>query len=164
MEASTDITDANHDLPGNIDTQGDTRDLLTIVIAGQRFGIPILQVQDVLGETTVTRIPLAPPEVAGSLNLRGRIVTAIDVRKRLGLEKHKDARASMSVVVEHENELYSLIIDEIGDVMRLKNIDFKPTPGTLDPIWRDVSSGIYRLDEELLVVLDVPKFLSTVHT
>ncbi|NCT40983.1 MAG: chemotaxis protein CheW [Alphaproteobacteria bacterium] len=140
-----------------------SRDLLTIVIAGQRFGIPILQVQDVLGEQKVTKIPLAPPEVAGALNLRGRIVTAINVRCRLGLERGDVTRANMSVVVEHDNELYSLIIDEIGDVMRLKNKDFKPTPGTLDPVWREISSGVYRLDGEILVVLDVPRFLGTIH-
>ena len=152
----------NSDSP---DDKRKSRDLLTIMIAGQRFGIPILQVQDVLGEQSVTRIPLAPPEVAGSLNLRGRIVTAINARKRLGLERdHTVPHGSMSVVVEHDEELYSLIIDEIGDVMRLKNKDFKPTPGTLDPIWRDVSSGVYRLKDELLVVLDIPKFLETLHT
>ena len=142
----------------------ETRDLLTILIAGQRFGIPILQVQDVLGESRVTKIPLARPEIAGVLNLRGRIITAINVRKGLGLGEADHERTRMSVVVEHENELYSLIIDEIGDVMSLKNKDLKPVPGTLDPVWRDVSCGIYRLDKELLVLLDVPKFLSTVHT
>lgn len=164
MEASAEMNDTADNMPGSVDGLGESRDLLTIVIAGQRFGIPILQVQDVLGDTIVTKIPLAPPEVAGSLNLRGRIVTAINVRKRLGLAAQTDTRTTMSVVVEHENELYSLIIDEIGDVMRLKNSNFKPTPGTLDPTWREVSSGVYRLDEEILVVLDVPKFLSTVHS
>ena len=149
----------------SLDDKSESRDLLTIMIAGQRFGIPILQVQDVLGEQSVTKIPLAPPEVAGSLNLRGRIVTAINARKRLGLERdHTTPHGSMSVVVEHDEELYSLIIDEIGDVMRLKNKDFKPTPGTLDPTWRDVSSGVYRLKDELLVVLDIPKLLETLHT
>lgn len=149
---------------------GQSKDFLTLVIAGQRFGIPIMQVQDVLGSHSVTRIPLAPPEVAGSLNLRGRIVTAISMRKRLGLDDpkedqhaHGDTINKMSVVVEHENELYSLIIDEIGDVMTLKDKDFEPTLGTLDPVWKAISSGIYRLSDELLIVLDVPKFLSTVH-
>lgn len=165
MDAATDTHDLEVGLPGTLDGASKSRDLLTIVIAGQRFGIPILQVQDVLGEQKVTKIPLAPPEVSGSLNLRGRIVTAINVRKRLDLDKDADTpHASMSVVVEHEEELYSLVIDEIGDVMRLKNKDFKPTPGTLDPTWRDISSGVYQLDGELLVVLDVPKFLSSVHT
>ncbi len=159
------IDTANNNLTYNaLSNSEGARDLLTIVIAGQRFGIPILQVQDVLGEQRVTKIPLAPPEVAGSLNLRGRIVTAINVRKRLGLERAEGKQTNMSVVVEHEGELYSLIIDEIGDVMRLHNRDFKPTPGTLDPVWREISSGVYRLEEELLVVLDVPKFLNTVHS
>ncbi len=162
MQADT-ISSSNNALSTAIGDTTHSRDLLTLVIAGQRFGIPILQVQDVLGEQAVTKIPLAPPEVAGSLNLRGRIVTAINMRKRLGLEQlHQDAHSGMSVVVEHENELYSLVIDEIGDVMRLNNKDFKPTPGTLDPTWREIASGIYQLDEELIVVLDVAKFLSSI--
>ncbi len=143
---------------------GQSKDFLTFVIADQRFGIPILQVQDVLGEQRVTHIPLAPAEVAGSLNLRGRIVTAINMRNRLGINAVQDAEANMSVVVEHENELYSLIIDEIDDVMTLRNRDFEPTPATLDSGWRDIASGVYRLKDELLVVLDVPKFLNTVQT
>lgn len=143
---------------------GQAKDFLTVMIAGQRFGIPILQVQDVLGEQKVTHIPLAPPEVAGSLNLRGRIVTAINMRKRLDIENtSSEAQSNMSVVVEHDNELYSLIIDAIGDVMTLKNRAFEPTPATLDATWREIASGIYRLDGELLVVLDVPKFLNTIH-
>lgn len=139
------------------------KEYLTILIGEQRFGIPILQVQDVLRQQAVTRIPLAPPEIAGSLNLRGRIVTAIDVRKRLGMPPATSAQ-KMSVVVEHDNELYSLIIDRVGDVMNLEDDIYEPTPSTLDPAWRDISSGIYRLKGELLIILDVPKFLMSVHT
>lgn len=138
-------------------------DFLTIFIAGQIFGIPVLQVQDVLGAQRVTRIPLATPEVAGSLNLRGRIVTAIDVRCRLGLPRRETSQREMSVVVELEGELYSLIIDEVGDVMSLDSENFEGTPATLDPVWRNVSAGIYRLEKQLLVVLDVPKLLDKVH-
>lgn len=142
---------------------GLSKEFLTIIIGDQRFGIPILQVQDVLGEQRVTKIPLAPPEVAGSLNLRGRIVTAIDVRCRLGLApRTADDRPEMGVVVEHESELYSLIIDKVGDVLKLKDENFESTPATLDSLWREISSGVYRLDGELLVILDVPKFLSSV--
>lgn len=145
-------------------SRGQSREFLTIIIAGQRFGIPILQVQDVLSQQRVTRVPLAPSEVAGSLNLRGRIVTAIDVRRRLGIgPREKDGTREMSVVVEHDGELYSLIIDQVGDVMTLHDDHFENTPGALDPAWREISSGIYRLDGELLIVLDVPKFLNTVH-
>lgn len=154
-------TDHRDDITGLQDTK--SKEFLTIVIANQRFGIPILQVQDVLGGQAVTKIPLAPPEVAGSLNLRGRIVTAIDVRCRLGVEQRDEGENEMGVVVEHENELYSLIIDRVGDVLKLNDESFENTPATLDPLWREISSGIYRLDEELLVILDVPKFLSTVH-
>lgn len=144
---------------------GATTDLLTVMIGGQRFGIPILQVQDVLGEQTVTKVPLAPPEVAGSLNLRGRIVTAIDVRTRLALPPYEDSsHKRMGVVVEHDHELYSLVIDKVGDVMSLSGDDFESNPPTLDPLWREVSAGIYRLQGELLVVLDIPRLLNVGHT
>jgi purine-binding chemotaxis protein CheW len=143
-------------------TDGQARDFLTVIIANQRFGLPILQVHDVLGRQKVTKIPLAPPEVAGSLNLRGRIVTAIDVRRRLGLAPNENKTNEMSVVVEHEAELYSLVIDNVGDVMQLHDRDFEGNPATLDPLWREVSLGIYRLHEELLVTLDVPKLLDSV--
>ncbi len=143
---------------------GVTRDYLTIMIGDQIFGIPILQVQDVLGEQKVTRVPLAPPAVAGSLNLRGRIVTAIDVRTCLGMprrEKSNDQRQEMSVVVENQNELYSLMIDRVGDVMSLQERDYENNPSTLDPQWRSVCQGIYRLKDRLLVVLDVPRLLES---
>ena len=140
----------------------ENKDFLTIMIAGQLFGIPVLQVQDVLGQQTVTRIPLAPPQVAGALNLRGRIVTAINVRRCLGLDDLPDQKKkTMSVVVENEGELYSLIIDSVGDVLALKETAFEPNPPTLDLLWRSVSLGVYRLDGKLLVILDVNKLLMT---
>lgn len=141
-----------------------TKEYLTIFVADQMFGIPILQVQDVLGDQRVTRVPLAPPEVAGSLNLRGRIVTAIDVRKRLSVKPAETIMKQLSVVVEHEHELYSLIIDRVGDVLSLPDDQFENNPGTLDPAWRDVSVGIYRLKKTLLVILDVPRLLESIHT
>lgn len=137
------------------------REFLTIRLADQMFGIPILQVQDVLGSQKITRIPLAPPAIAGSLNLRGRIVTAIDVRACLGmppLQRDKGAQ-EMSVVVESQGELYSLMIDKVGDVLSVDNADFEKSPATLDPQWRAVCQGIYRLKGSLLVILDVPKLL-----
>ncbi len=138
---------------------GNRKEFLTIKIDGQMFGIPILQVQDVLGEVKVTRIPLAPPQVSGSLNLRGRIVTAIDVRKCLGLPQMETADTRMSVVVVHDDELYSLIIDNVGDVLTLEDKDFEQNPATLDIVWKSVSLGVYRLDNQILVILDVPKLL-----
>jgi purine-binding chemotaxis protein CheW len=132
-------------------------EFVTMIIAGQLFGIPVLQVQDVLGPQRIARIPLAPPWVAGALNLRGRIVTAIDVRRRLGLEKSGQQGTEMSIVIEHGNELYSLIVDEIGEVMSCRAETIGPTPPTLDPQWREISQGIVQLDRSLLVILDVQK-------
>jgi len=136
----------------------DTEDFVTFIIADQLFGIPVLKVQDVLSAHNITRIPLAPPEIAGSLNLRGRIVTAMDVRLRLGLPPRGEG-ASMSIVAEHEGELYSLMVDSVGEVLALKSSDWERNPPTLDPKFRDYSLGIYRLDGELLVVLDVNRLL-----
>lgn len=140
------------------DTFADTEDFVTFTIADQLFGIPVLKVQDVLSSHNITRIPLAPPEIAGSLNLRGRIVTAMDVRLRLGLSP-RDHKASMSIVAEHEGELYSLMVDSVGEVLALKSSAWERNPPTLDPKFRDYSLGIYRLDDKLLVVLDVNRLL-----
>ncbi len=135
-------------------------DFVTMTIAGQLFGIPVLTVQDVLGPQRITRIPLAPREVAGALNLRGRIVTAIDVRSRLGLQARSADSQGMSVVVDHKGELYSLIVDSVGEVMSLPTEAYERNPSTLDPRWRDVSGGIYRLQGKLLVVLEVARLLT----
>lgn len=136
-----------------------TSEFVTVTIGGQLFGIPVLQVQDVLGPQKITRIPLAPKEVAGSLNLRGRIVTAIDVRLRLGMPPRKAGNQGMSVVVELGQELYSLIIDQVGEVLSLSQKDFERSPPTLDPRWRDYADGIYRLQDRLMVVLNVRRLL-----
>lgn len=133
---------------------------LTLTVADQVCGVPVLSVRDVLAAQAITRIPLAPPEVAGSLNLRGRIVTAVDLRRRLGLPPREgSAGAAMSVVVEHGGELYSLLADAVGDVMPLSPADRAPNPPTLDPLWREVSRGVHRQDGRLLVVLDVERVL-----
>lgn len=118
------------------------KDFLTMTLNGQSFGIPVLQVQDVLNEQKVTRVPLAPPEISGSMNLRGRIVTAINLRRRLGLPPIDAGKKSMSVVVEHHGELYSLIVDSVGDVLSLPDTQFEKTPSTLDRTWREVAMGI----------------------
>lgn len=136
----------------------ETREYVTAQIAGQHFGVPVLSVQDVLGPQKLTSIPLAPPEVAGALNLRGRIVTAYDVRRRLGLPP-ADRVKSMSVVVEHHGEPYSLLIDEVGEVLSVPTAKIERNPPTLDAHWREVAIGIYRLDGRLLVMLDVEKLL-----
>jgi purine-binding chemotaxis protein CheW len=143
----------------NAAAQDVANEFVSVIVGGQMFGIPVLQVQDVLGPQRLTRIPLAPVEIAGSLNLRGRIVTAIDLRTRLGLPPAEDQKSSMSVVVDHGGELYSFVVDSVDEVLSLSEAAFECSPATLDPLWRDVSGGIYRLDGTLLVVLDVARLL-----
>lgn len=135
------------------------REFVTATIGGQLCGIPVISVQDVLSPQRITPIPLAPPEVAGSLNLRGRIVTAIDLRIRMGLPKRGPDEKGMSVVAEHRGELYSLMVDSVGEVLKMSAENFEQNPSTLDPLWRSFSEGVYRLNEGLLVVLDVDYLL-----
>jgi purine-binding chemotaxis protein CheW len=134
--------------------------LVTLSLGGQLCGVPVLCVRDVLAEQPITRIPLAPPEIAGSLNLRGRIVTAIDLRRRLSLPPLPPDTRAMSVVVEQHADLYSLMVDAVGDVMSLPVKALLPNPPTLNASWRAHCSGVYRLEQGLLAVLDVERLLT----
>jgi purine-binding chemotaxis protein CheW len=135
------------------------REFVSMTVAGQLFGIPVLTVQDVLGEQRITCVPLSLPEVAGTLNLRGRIVTAIDMRRRLHLPPRDKGAPAMNVVVDRSGELYSLIVDSVGEVLSLPADQFERNPPTLEATWREVSVGVYRLENGLMVVLDVEKLL-----
>lgn len=136
-----------------------TKQFVTLTIADQLFGIPVLSVQDVLAPQPVARVPLAHPVVAGLINLRGRIVTAINMRQRMALPPRDDDSEGMSVVVEYQGELYSLNIDTIGDVISVPLDKIEPNLATLDPLWRSFADGIYRLDEQLLVILEIERLL-----
>ncbi len=140
-------------------TEAESEDYVTFVIESQMFGIPVVSVQDILIPEKITPIPLAPPEVKGAINLRGRIVTVIDVRRRLGLPKHGSDEC-MGVTVEHRNELYALQVDKIGDVISLSRDLYEEVPGTLDSVWRKFALGVFRLDSRLMVVLDVAQLLN----
>lgn len=139
----------------------DIEDYVTFTVGEQMFGIPVLRVQDILTPDRIAPVPLAPPEVKGSINLRGRIVTVIDVRVRLGLpERAKEDGRNMGVTVEQDNELYTLLVDEIGDVISLSKDLYEKNPGTLDPLWREFSNGVFRLEEKLMVVLDIDNLMN----
>jgi purine-binding chemotaxis protein CheW len=150
------------DLIERTDTAVDEEErvFVTLTVAEQLCGVPVLGVRDILGEHAITRIPLAPTEIAGSLNLRGRIVTAIDLRPRLRLPPAPADQPRMSVVAEQGGELYALLVDQVSEVMSLKANAFERNPPTLPPAWAQFSSGIYRLEGRLLVVLDVAKLLA----
>lgn len=151
------MTDTVHDAVGSAAVGQE--EFVTMLIADQWFGIPVLGVQEVSGPQVIARVPLAPPEVAGNLNLRGRIATAIDLRIRLGMPPRGEDQSEMSVVVDYHGELYSLVIDSVGEVLSLPATDFERNPPTLEPHLREVSQGIYRLDDKLMVVLDVERLL-----
>jgi purine-binding chemotaxis protein CheW len=133
---------------------------VTLTVADQLCGIPVLAVRDILAEQAITRIPLASPEIAGSLNLRGRIVTAIDLRRRLRLADAPAGVPRMSVVTEQGGELYALLVDQVSEVMTLPGNAFDRNPPTLPPPWSAFSAGIFRLPGRLLVVLDVARLLA----
>lgn len=144
------------------DHSGDTIEYVTVMIANQLFGVPIKRVEDVFFPKSMTPVPLAPVEIAGILNLRGRIVTAICLRRRLGLPDRDGASAQpMAVGVEHKGESYGLIIDEVGEVLRLEIDSLEACPGNLDKRWRSVATGVHKLEGKLLVVLDVERVLET---
>ena len=133
---------------------------VTAVIGGQVFGLPILHVQDVFAVHRLTRVPLAPPEIAGLLNLRGRIVTLIDLRRRFGFAAASDEGSRMAIGIESKGESYGLLIDSVGEVMRLDADGCEPVPINLDPQLAEIASGVHRLDGRLLVVADVGRILS----
>ena len=136
----------------------DEEQLVTMMVDNQLFGIPILKVQDIVEPEQITPVPCAPGAIAGVLNLRGRIVTVIDLRELLGAGESEQVR-QMSVTVEHKGDLYTLLVDSIGDVRSLPKKDFDSPPATLDENMRRLCSGIFRLEDNLLVVLDVDRIL-----
>jgi len=133
---------------------------VSFLIADQLLGVPVDIVQEVLNPQTIAPTPKARPEIAGLLNLRGQIVTAVDLRKRLRLPANPEGRPSMNVVLRHKGESYSLLVDEVGDVINVSNEQFEPPPATLDAHWKSLVSGVFRLEDRLFVVLNVPAVFS----
>jgi purine-binding chemotaxis protein CheW len=107
----------------------------------------------------LTRVPLAPPEIAGIFNLRGRVVTTIDMRRRLDLPAREGGRGNMAVGIEHRGESYGLLIDSVGEVLKISAASRDPNPVNLDPRWARVAEGVVQLDGRLMVVLDVDRVL-----
>ena len=132
---------------------------VTATVGGQLFGLSISRVQDVFKPHGLTRVPLAATEIAGLLNLRGRIVTVIDMRRRLDFASHEHGSAEMAVGIEHKGESFGLLIDDIGEVLKLPVASREDNPVNLDPRLARVSAGVHRLDGRLLVVLDVDRVL-----
>ncbi|MFJ5368761.1 chemotaxis protein CheW [Bosea sp. CER48] len=143
---------------------GDSLDYVTIRIGEQLLGLPIGRVQDVFITNRITVVPRAPSEIVGLLNLRGRIVTAICLRQRLG--KPAQPAPSMpggteltAIGIDHNGEAYALIVDAVGEVVRLDRSTLEPLPVHLDRVWTALATGVHRLADELLVILDLDAVL-----
>ena len=121
------------------------------------FGIDVLQVQEVLRYQEMTGVPMAPGVIEGLINLRGQIVTAIDMRRRLQLGVRPDGQQPMNMVVRTEDGAVSLLVDEIGDVLEVGAETFEPPPENVDPAVRELIRGVHKLEGNLLLILDSAK-------
>lgn len=139
----------------------DSHQFCTFFLGGDCFGLDVLKVQEIVREQPLTRVPLAHRVVGGLINLRGQIVTAIDLRRRLGLPDRQPGRESVNVVVQTDDGAVSLIVDEIGDVLTLSEQDFERPPETMRGAARELVLGVYKLAERLLVILS-PELIVTV--
>lgn len=129
----------------------------TFYIEDLFFGIDVLNVQEVLRHQEMTRVPLAPGVIRGLINLRGQIVTAVDMRGRLELAALAASETSMNMVVRTQEGAVSLLVDEIGDVLAVDESSFEPPPDNLSPVARNLIRGIYKLKDRLLLVLDTER-------
>ena len=134
-----------------------TQQFCTFFLKDQFFGVPVQQVQEVIRYQEMTRVPLVPEVIRGLINLRGQIVLALDLRRRLGMQGRPDSELPMNVVVRTDEGAVSLLVDEIGDVLEVTEDGFEPPPGNVQGEVRDMLLGVYKLEQRLLHVLDTAK-------
>ena len=134
-----------------------TRQLATFYLDRLFFGIQVEKVQEVIRYQEMTRVPLAAKVVGGLINLRGQIVTAIDLRQRLELAPRSSGELPMNVVIRSDDGALSLLVDEIGDVVEVDDASFEPPPETMRGVARELVRGVYKLRDDLLLVLDTER-------
>lgn len=142
-------------------------DHVTFRVGRQWLGLPVATVQEVLVAQRLAPVPLAPPVVAGFLNLRGQIITAVDLRVALGVVSAgasgdapaPGAPAPYDVVVRDGDELFALLVDEVGDVLPVAAAEVTAVPATLGAAWRTACGGAVRRTHDVLLVLDLPRLL-----
>ena len=139
-----------------------TKQYATFYLDRYLFGVEVNKVQEVIRYQEMTRVPLAASVVTGLINLRGQIVTALDLRRRLEMKDRLDGKLPMNVVVRTGDEAVSLLVDEIGDVLEVEESSFEPPPETLRGEARSLIRGAYKLPERLLLILDTEKAV-TIH-
>lgn len=136
----------------------------TFVVDGLFLGIDVLRVQEVIRSLPMTRVPLAPPAIEGLINLRGQLVTAIDLRTSLGLAPRPRGLDPMNVIIRTDEGPISLVVDEIGDVIETDESTFEPAPETLEAVHRAFIKGVYKLPNRVLLVLDTAAALTSTAT
>ena len=140
--------------------RSDEREFVSLRIDGQLFGVEVTEIHDVFQPQAITVVPLAQREIAGVLNLRGRIVTTVCARRRLGLaERQEGEPPPMAIGIEKGGDSYGLLVDSVDEVLKLPDSAYEAVPVNLDPRWAHVSRGVYRVDGGLLVALDVERLL-----
>lgn len=137
-----------------------TQQFCTFFLEDQFFGVPVEQVQEVIRYLEMTRVPLMPPVIRGLINLRGQIVMAIDLRRRIGMPDRPDSELPMNVVVRAEDGAVSFLVDEIGDVLEAEEQSLERPPETLQGLARDLVRGVYKLQGRLMLVLDTERAVS----
>ena len=152
---TTSTTAAAHQSDGSPHAGGATRQFSTFLLDNLYFGVEVLKVQEVIRYQDMTRVPMAPSVVQGLINLRGQIVTAIDLRRRLDMPEREDDARPMNVVVRTSDGVVSLLVDEIGDVLEVNQADLERAHETLSGAAREVVTGVYKLKNRLLLALDV---------
>lgn len=138
----------------------DTRQLCTFTLDSLQFGVEVVNVQEVIRYQDMTKVPLASSMVRGLINLRGQIVTAIDMRARLGLPALGGDHQPMNVVLRTADGAVSLLVDEIGDVLELDGRVFERAPETMAGVFREVVVGVYKLETSLLLLLNVERIIA----
>ncbi len=146
------------DLPDRL--AENTEEYVTFTVDKQLLGISVLKVQEILPPQGFTHVPLSHCAVRGLLNLRGQIVTAIDLRERLGLPKRNEQDAFTNIIVNDGGELFSLLVDSVGEVLTVAKNIFESVPQTLDVTWKECCVGVFRLPKELLIIVNVSSLLS----
>ena len=138
----------------------DSKQFSTFFLNGLFLGVEVLKVQEVIRYQEMTRVPLAPNMIQGLINLRGQIVTAIDLRRRLELPPRPEGQLPMNVVVRSEDSAVSLLVDEIGDVVEIQDEAYERPPETLKGVARELVTGVYKLKDRLLLILDTERTVS----
>jgi purine-binding chemotaxis protein CheW len=137
-----------------------TVDILVVYIEEHKFGINVTKIRDIIFEQDVTPVPLAHPELMGILNLRGTIVTVLNMRKRLGLEDFPDLCRKTQIIIQYKDELFALVVDKVGEVIPLKISHIEQTPIIVNEKWRKIMFGIVKQPNSILSLLDVDSAIS----